>query len=104
MNKKPVQTWPKDFLTPIIDDEIKQLLSYLTRDTSWHNCFDIRVNTEAITTKLKNGKLKNILKKHPEVSNDYISDLVAKITLGKGLAVSYKGGQMVIQEKKKEQI
>jgi hypothetical protein len=101
MSKEPITVvWPKDFLLPIIDDEIKQLLKYLTHDDSWRGCFTVQIVAESITARLKQGRLwRGIIQKHSEVTDDYVSDLVVEVVLRKGLAVLRKGTQMVIVDR-----
>jgi predicted RNA-binding protein with PUA domain len=92
--------WPRDFLLPIIDGEIKQLLRYLTRDSSWKDCFGVQVEADGMVARLKRGSLwRGILRGHPEISDDYLANLVAEVALSKGLAVLHKGTQMVIVKK-----
>ena len=52
-NEFIVTVRPRGFLLPIINDEIKQLLRYLTRDDSWKGSFSIQVEVDGIVAKLK---------------------------------------------------
>ena len=100
-NKGLVAVWPRDFLLPKIDHEITQLLRYLTRDDSWRNCFNVQVVVDAIVVKLKKGRFwKGIFQRHPEITDEYVAQLVAEVCLNRGLAILHKGTQMVITENK----
>jgi hypothetical protein len=94
--------WPRDFILPIIDQELTQLLRYLTRDDSWEGCFGTQVVVEGIMARLNRGKAwRTILKGHPEITDDYIANLVVEVALARRMAVVYKGTQMMISEQDK---
>jgi len=94
---------PRDILLPILDGEIKQLLRYLTRDSSWEGCFGIQVNAEGIVARLNRSRLwKRIVKGLPEGIDDYVANLVTEVALKRGLAVTHKGIQMVIERRSDE--
>jgi len=99
-NESTIAVWPRDFLLPIINDEIKQLLRYLTRDDSWKGCFNVQVEVDGIVDKIKKGRLwKRTLQRHPEITDEYVANLVAEVSLSRGLAVLHKGVQIVIEKK-----
>lgn len=100
MSDELVVVWPRDVLLPILDEEIKRLLRYVTRDSSWEGCFGIQVNAEGVVARLNKSRLwRNVVKGHSEITDDYVASLIAEVALKRGLAVTRRGIQMVIQER-----
>jgi hypothetical protein len=101
MNKESMNVvWPRDIVLPVINDKINKLLQYLIRDNSWKGCFNVQIEVGGILDRLKREKLlKGILDRHPEITDDYLANLVGEVSLGKGLATSYNGIQMTLTKK-----
>jgi predicted RNA-binding Zn-ribbon protein involved in translation (DUF1610 family) len=93
--------WPRDFLLPIIDHDVIELLRYITRERAWMGCFTIQVQVDGMVARLRREKLlQSMFRGHPEITDSYLAELIAEVALSKGLAVFHKGVSMVIENKK----
>ena len=95
MENNTIELGLGNILTPFIEAEIKQLLRYLTRDGSWEGCFRTQVVVDGIVARLKKGRLwRSVLRGHPEVSDEFVAELVAVVALSKGLVILHQGKQI----------
>jgi len=101
IEKEIVVEWPRDLLLPLIDGEVKKLMRYLTRDSSWKDCFGIQVSAEGIVGKLNKSRVwRRIVSDSTGITDDYVAHLVVEVvTLWWGMPVVNKGVQMVLVER-----